>query len=265
MLIDTHAHLTDPRFAGDIDAVLDRARAAGVGLILDVGDSAASSADCLARARCRGDVFAAVGVHPNNAASAAPDDLERIGELALDARVAALGETGLDFYRRHAPRDVQERLFRGTLALAHSAGLPVVMHCRDAYAALIEVLGEARHAGVRGVVHCFSGTADDAAALVGMGFFLSIGGPLTYPGNGGLRETIRAVPPDRLLIETDCPWLPPEGERNEPAFVARVAAALGRLRGFSPEETARITTENALRLFDKMEPGNRRAGEPGKL
>ncbi len=255
MLIDTHAHLTDPRFAGDLDEVLARAWAAGVGIILDVGDSAASSAAAVERSRGDRRVFAAVGVHPNRASEASPEDLDRIGALALDPGVAALGETGLDFHRRHAPREAQERILRLTLALAVSTGLPVVLHCRDAYAALIGTLGEARHAGVRGVVHCFSGSADDAAALLGMGFLLSVGGPITYPGNARLREIARSAPLDRLLIETDCPWLPPEGDRgrrNEPALVARVAEALARLRGASPGEIAQATTENALRLFTRM-------------
>ena len=255
MLIDTHAHLTDPRFAGDLDAVLRRAGEAGVGAILDVGDSAASSASCVWHARSCAGVFAAVGIHPNNAAEAEPGDLDRIAELALDGRVAALGETGLDYYRRRSPREAQERIFRGTLDLALGTGLPVVMHCRDAYAALIGVLGEARYAGIRGVVHCFSGTGNDAEAIVGLGHSLSVGGPLTYPSNAGLRDTVRAAPIGRILVETDCPYLPPEGERgkrNEPALVARVADDLARLRGVSPGEIARITTENALRLFTRM-------------
>jgi TatD DNase family protein len=259
MLIDTHAHLTDPRFAGDLDAVLKRAGEAGVEAILDVGDSAANSAACIAHARGFAGVFAAVGIHPNSTADAAPGDLERIGERALDCRVAALGETGLDYYRRHAPREVQERIFRGTLDLALGTGLPVVMHCRDAYAALIRVLGEARYAEIRGVVHCFTGTDNDAEAIVGLGHYLSVGGPLTYPSNAGLRETVRSAPLDRILVETDCPWLPPQGERgkrNEPALVARVADELARIRGVSPGEIARITTENALRLFTRMRGGS---------
>jgi TatD DNase family protein len=265
MLIDTHAHLTDPRFGGDLDAVLKRAGEAGVEAILDVGDSDANSAACIGHARSCAGVFAAVGIHPNNAAKAEPEDLERIGERALDGRVAALGETGLDYYRRHAPRELQMRLFRGTLELALETDLPVVMHCRDAYADLIGVLGEARFAGIRGVVHCFSGTGSDAGAIIGLGYYLSVGGPLTYPANAGLRETMCAAPLDRILVETDCPYLPPEGERgkrNEPALVARVAEELARLRGVSPGEIARITTENALRLFTRMGAAMRN-GEPG--
>lgn len=258
MLIDTHAHLTDPRFAGDLDAVLARAAGAGVGMVIDVGDSVASSAACVEHARNRPSVFAAVGIHPNSAALSAPGDLERIGTLAADGRVVALGETGFDRYRRHAPREVQERLFRGTLDLAAETGLPVVIHCREAYADLIGVLREARYAGIRGVVHCFSGTGADAAAVTGLGYYLSVGGPLTYPSNAGLRETVRVAPLDRLLVETDCPWLPPQGERgkrNEPAGAARVAVELARVRGVSPGEIGRITTENALRLFAKMRAG----------
>jgi len=253
MLIDTHAHLTDARFGHDLDAVVRRAGDAGVAAILDVGDGAEGSAACIGHARRFRNVFAAVGIHPNSASAGC--DLGRIAVLARDEAVAALGETGLDYYRRHASREAQERLFRETLALALETGLPVVMHCRDAYGALLGVLRERRYAGVRGVLHCFSGGRGDAEDLVELGYFIAAGGALTYPKNTGLRETIRAVPLDRLLLETDCPYLPPEGargRRNEPSGVVRVAEELARLRGLGFGEIARITSDNALRLFERM-------------
>lgn len=265
MLIDTHAHLTDARFAEDLDAVLRRAGEAGVGAVLDVGDGVASSAACVEHARRRASVFAAVGIHPHGAAAAPPDALERIAELSREEGVVALGEAGLDFYRCRSPREAQERMLRGTLGLAAETGLPVVLHCREAYAALIAILREEGHAGIRGVVHCFSGSPGDAEALLGRGYSLGFGGTLTYPANGGLRELARALPLGRILLETDCPYLPPEGERgkrNEPAFVARVHDELARLRGVDPGEVARATTENALRLFAGMGAGCRGGGDP---
>jgi TatD DNase family protein len=253
MLIDTHAHLTDARFADDLEAVVRRAGDAGVAAIVDVGDGAEGSAACIEHARRFRGVFAAVGIHPNSASAGC--GLDRIAVLARDEAVVALGETGFDYYRRHASREAQERLFRGTLDLALETGLPVVVHCREAYGALLGVLREPRYAGVRGALHCFSGGRGDAEDLVGLGYFISAGGALTYPGNAALRETIRAVPLDRLLLETDCPYLPPEGargRRNEPSGVVRVAEELARLRGLSPGEIARITSDNALRLFERM-------------
>lgn len=255
MLIDTHAHLTDRRFAGDLDEVMTRATGAGVGAIVDIGDGVEGSAACVAHARRFRGVFAAVGIHPNSASAAAPGDLARIAKLAVDPAVVALGETGLDYYRLHSPRETQERLFRETLDLAVATRLPVVMHCREAYGPLLGVLCEARYAGVRGVLHCFSGGRGDAEAAVGLGHYIGVGGTLTYPGNAGLRDTVRVMPLDRLMLETDCPYLAPEGtrgKRNEPALVARVAEELAPLRGLAPGEIADITGENALHLFAGM-------------
>ncbi|MCX6354232.1 MAG: TatD family hydrolase [Candidatus Aureabacteria bacterium] len=255
MLIDTHAHLTDKKFGPDLEEVIARAAEQGVGAIIDVGDSLVSSMQCIEHATRNAMLFASVGIHPNNAEQASADDLRRITDLADAPRVVAIGETGLDFYRHHARHDVQEELFKNLLRVAARKRLPVIMHCRDAYKGLLPLLGEMRGDCPNGVLHCFSGEISDAEAIIGMGFSISLGGPLTYPGNVGLREIARRVPIERILLETDCPYLPPQGKRgkrNEPANVALVAEALAGLRGMTVAEIAEVTSGNAKRLFGKM-------------
>lgn len=256
MLIDTHAHLTDRKFTGDLDEVIRRAGDEGIRQIIDVGESLASSLCCVEHARRYRGVFASAGIHPHNAGDVAEGDLQTIAQLADERRVVAVGETGLDFYRSRADRDAQESLFGDLLSLAAGKGLPAIVHCRDAYARLKELLGGRRGGPLTGVIHCFSGSGDDAEVLTALGFYVSFGGPLTYPGNESLREAARRVPLERLLLETDAPYLPPQGQRgkrNEPANVALVAAALARVRGMSGDDVATITTANARRLFNRMD------------
>lgn len=255
--IDTHAHLTDSKFAEDLEEVLARAVAHGVSCIIDVGDSLESSRRCLDHAGRYKRVAVSVGIHPNNAAHAAKEDLDGIAALADDPAVVAVGETGLDHYREWASPDRQELFLRRSLRLAAEKGLPVILHCRRAYERLISVLREERGGSLPGVLHCFSGNREDAEALLDMGLSISVGGPLTYPKNKALRETVRALPIDRILLETDSPYLPPQearGKRNEPAFIVSVTGELARLRGMSVEEIAEATTDNAQRLFGKL-PG----------
>ncbi|MCX6357247.1 MAG: TatD family hydrolase [Candidatus Aureabacteria bacterium] len=252
MFIDTHAHLTDDAFRADLDQVMERASASGVGAVIDVGDTLESSRAAAARARSHPRVFAAVGIHPNNASRADDGELRGIGKLAAEKGVVGIGETGLDFYRQHAVPERQEEFFRRSMAIAAQCGLPVIIHCRQAYRRLIAILKEQRGPGVGGVIHCFSGSAEDASALLDLGYSISVGGPLTYPGSRGLRETVGGISLDRVLIETDCPYLPPQGkrgERNEPANVVAVAEALAALKKISLEEIAAVTTANARRLF----------------
>ncbi|MDD5557475.1 MAG: TatD family hydrolase [bacterium] len=263
-LTDTHAHLTDPRFDGDLDEVLARAAAAGVRAVIDVGDSVGTSARCVGHAARHDAVFAAVGIHPNNAGRAADDDPARIAALSASPRVVAVGETGLDHVRDRSPRARQEAFFRAQLRIAAEKGLPVIMHCREAYGDLIRILRDERGGGAGGVIHCFSGSRADAEALLELGYFISVGGTLTYPGSGDLRETARSLPIGRILIETDCPYLAPQaarGRRNEPAFIISVAEELARVRGAAAGDVAAATTENAMRLFGlprrQQEPNHR--------
>jgi TatD DNase family protein len=254
-LIDTHAHLDDPRFAEDLPAVLDRAAAAGVVRVLTIGiDLATSSAALALTAQYPERLAAVVGIQPNHAAEAAPGDFDEIARLAADPLVVAVGETGLDRYWDRAPFPLQEEYFIRHLALAHRLGKPVVIHCRDAGPDVVRVLWAEfeRHGPVRGVMHSFTGDAETARECLDLGLHLSFAGMLTYKTAADLREAARLVPPDRLLVETDSPYLAPvpvRGKRNEPAFVAHTAACLAGLVGLTVEELAAVTTRNARELF----------------
>lgn len=254
-LIDTHAHLDDPRFADDLPAVLDRAAAAGVARVLTVGIDLATSRAALALAARHPDRLAAVvGIQPNHVAEAGPADFDEVARLAADPRAVAVGETGLDRYWDRAPFALQEVSFARHLDLARRLGKPVVIHCRDAGPDVVRVLrAEVERGGpVRGVMHSFTGDAETARACLGLGLHLSFAGMLTYKTAADLREVARQVPPDRLLVETDSPYLAPvpvRGRRNEPGFVAHTAACLAGLVGLSVNELAEQTTRNARGLF----------------
>ena len=255
MLIDTHAHLTDDALSSDLERVIARAEGSGVSAIIDVGESLATSLRCIVHAERYKNIFASVGIHPHHAARASEAEMEEIARRADDPAVVAIGETGLDYYRGRASRELQVELFRRLLQIAIEKMLPVIVHCREAYADVIALLREADGEGAQGVLHCFSGSSGDADALVEMGYYISVGGPLTYPGNASLRSTVQHLPLERILVETDCPYLPPQGhrgKRNEPANAVYVAREVARLRGLTVERIAEVTTENAVRLFKKI-------------
>jgi TatD DNase family protein len=253
-LIDTHAHLDDPRFADDLPAALDRAAAAGVVRVVTVGIDLSTSRAAVGLAGRFPLLAAAVGVQPNHVAEAAPGDWDAVAELAADPRVVAVGETGLDRYWDRAPFPLQEEYFARHLGLARRLGKPVVIHCRQAEADVVRMLRDEfeRHGPVRGVMHSFTGDPNTAAACVGMGLSVSFAGMVTYKNAADLRAVAKGVPPDRLLVETDSPYLAPvpvRGKRNEPAFVAHTAAALAAELGVSAGELAGQTTRNARELF----------------
>lgn len=252
-LIDTHAHLQDPTFAGAIEDVLRRAAVAGVVQVIDIGTTAVDSARAVALAESRPSVFAVVGVHPNHAADAAEGDWERVVALAGRPGVVALGETGLDRHWDFTPFPLQQVWFDRHLELAHERGLPVVVHCRDCEADVIAQLARLGRP-VRGVLHSFAGRWDDATAFLELGLHLSFSGMLTFSGRklDPLRDVAARVPLDRLLVETDSPYLSPHphrGETNEPARVVLTARRLAELRGLSVEALALATTANARGLF----------------
>jgi TatD DNase family protein len=252
-LVDSHAHLEDARLRGDWDGVLDRARRAGVVQIVAIGTTAQTSAAVLELARCHRGISAAVGIHPNDAADAGVGDWPLIEAMVTRPGVVAVGETGLDRHWDRTPFALQQEWFDRHLALAHRLDLPVVIHCRDCQRELIEQLrGLGRP--VRGVQHSFTGSWDDARSFLDLGLHLSFAGMLTYTNKGldALRCVAARVPPDRILVETDSPYLSPHpfrGRTNEPARVALTAARLAEVRGIAAEELAQITTENARRLF----------------
>jgi TatD DNase family protein len=254
-LIDTHAHLFDERFASDLPAVLDRAAAAGVGRTVCIGIDRDSNRATVAIASRFPAVFAAVGIQPNHAAEAGPGDWDEVVQLAeTEPKVVAIGETGLDRYWDRAPFPLQEEYFARHIALARRLGKPFVIHCREAEADVVRVLRDEfeKHGPPRAVMHSFSGDLATAAACLDMGLFVSFAGMLTYKTAADLRAVAAAVPLDRLLVETDCPYLAPvphRGKRNEPAFVAHTAAVLAEAKGVTPEVIAEHTTRNARALF----------------
>lgn len=249
-LIDAHAHLTDDRMAGDLAAVLERARAAGIERILTCGEDVASSEAAVALAERWPMLRAAVGVHPHRAAGATPDALRRIRELAAHPRVVAIGEIGVDRSGRSADLMDQERAFVAQLELAADLGLPVCVHVRDAGADARAWLD--RVAGVRGYVHCYSEGPAEVDAWVGRGLHISFAGTVTFPRSDGLRAAAAALPADRVLIETDAPYLAPQahrGRRNEPAFVVATYAAVARARRVTCDLLGDQVRGNAASLF----------------
>jgi TatD DNase family protein len=251
-LFDTHAHLHFPGFDDDRDAVLARARAAGVRRMLTIGTDAGTSRAALALAEREPDVWATVGVHPHDAGESDEAAQAEVERLATEPRVVAIGEIGLDFFRNLSPPDVQERVFRRHLALARRLEKPVVVHCRDAHAETLAILAEERAAEVGGIMHCFSGDVEIARRCLDLGLLISLAGPVTYPNARALPDVARFVPGDRLVIETDCPFLPPQGyrgKRNEPAYLVITAARVAELRGEPLESFARRASDNARRLL----------------
>ena len=252
MLVDTHAHLHFPDFRDDLDDVLARAREAGVGAMVTIGTDRETNVAAVALAERLPQVWATVGIHPHDAAEATEDDFATMERLAGAPRVVGLGEMGLDFFRNLSPRDAQERVFRRQLDMARRLGKPVCIHCRDAHAETLAILAEEGVAEGGGVMHCFSGDVTVARRCLDLGLHLSIAGPLTYKNARALPDVARFAPEDRLVVETDCPYLPPQphrGQRNEPAYVALTVARLAELRGIDPEGLGEQLTANAARLF----------------
>lgn len=255
-LIDTHAHLDDERFQADLDAVLSRALATGVSQVVAIGTTAPSSAKTVQLAAQHPMIFASVGIQPNHIAEAAAGDWDRILELAPQPRVVAVGETGLDRHWDYTPFPQQEDYFARHLTLARQRNLPVVIHCRDAEADVVRMLRDdyERNGPVRGVMHSFTGDQQTAEACLAMGLYISFAGMVTYKNADALRTVAQQVPPDRLLVETDSPYLVPvplrgKAKRNEPAHVVHTAECLARVKGVPVEELAEQMTRNARTLF----------------
>jgi TatD DNase family protein len=253
LLFDTHAHLHFAEFAQDLRAVRGRAREAGVRFILTIGTDPEDSRAAVTLAEGDPDVYAAVGIHPHEAAQADEAAIEEIERLATtSARVLAIGEIGLDYFRNLSPRDDQIRVFRRQLDLARRLGTPVLVHCREAHADVLEILRQEGARDVGGIMHCFSGDVAVARGCLDLNLLISIAGPVTYPNARKLPEVVKLTPMDRLVVETDCPFLPPQpfrGKRNEPAYLPITAARVAELKGLPLEEMALATTQNALSLL----------------
>ena len=257
-IVDTHAHLDMPSFNEDRADVITRAREAGVGTIISVGVDLSSSQQVIVLAETYAEVMAAVGFHPHNVTSVGEPDIAKLDQLAKHPRVVAIGETGLDFHRNYSPKEAQLRAFEWQLELAVKLDLPVVIHCRQAEREMLPLLRDwvSRHKGrrgqPRGVIHCFNGDFDTAQQYLDMGFFISFGAYIGYPASSKMYDVIRSIPKDRLVMETDSPFLPPQsrrGRRNEPAYLPQVLARLAKIRQVSPEVITIETTRNAHRLF----------------
>ena len=249
-LVDTHAHLDDRRYDPDRDAVIARAAAESIAIVT-VGADLSSSEAAVRLARENPLVWCSVGVHPHDSKTLDRAGLTRLQELAAEYRVVAIGEIGLDYYRDLSPRDVQRRVFVEQLALAQDRNLPIILHNRDATDDVLKILDEVRLPR-GGAVHSFLGDERLARRFLKLGLHLGIGGPITYPANDALRQAVAAVPLDRLVLETDCPYLTPvphRGKRNEPAYVSLVAEEVARVRGIPVDEVARQTAANASALF----------------
>jgi TatD DNase family protein len=255
VLADSHCHLDFPALAEERDAVLARARAAGVGVMQTIGTRLSTFAQVVAIAEANPDVYCSVGVHPHQAAEEAPDDPSQLLAWAGHPKVIGIGESGLDYYYDHSPRDVQAEVFRTHIRAARESGLPLIVHTRDADRDTADLLREAMAEGpFAGVIHCYSSSAELGLAAIELGLYLGLGGILTFKRSDQLRASVRELPLDRLLLETDAPYLAPEpfrGRRNEPAYVTHVAAALADLKDLSPAEVAAATTDNFFRLVTK--------------
>jgi TatD DNase family protein len=250
VITDSHAHVWWDRFSEDLEEVLDRARAAGVERMVVVGTTAETSRAAFELCRGRPGLYPTAGIHPHDAAEAGEVERAEIARLARLPECVAVGETGLDLFKEYSPRAEQLASFHWHLALARELDKPVVIHCREAHAQTAAALAE--HPGVRGVMHCYTMGPDELEPYLAAGLYVSFSGVVTYPRNEANRAAARLVPEDRLLVETDCPFLAPQGQRgrrNEPALVREVLACVAGERGVTLEHLARVTSANAARLF----------------
>ena len=251
-LIDTHCHLNDPRFSADLPEVLDRAAEAGVEAMIVVGWDVGSSRMAVELAEKHDSIYAAVGIHPHDASDVTAEAIRDLRELAAHDRVVAVGETGLDLYRELSPVEDQKEAFVRFMELAVDVERPLIIHSRDADDQVLEILSENRPADLPIVRHCFSGDIGVMEAYIDLDCYLGLAGPVTYPNARTLRKVAAGAPSDRIVVETDAPWLPPQGhrgKRNEPAFVEKIAGKVAEVRGIMPETLAETTTDNARTLY----------------
>jgi TatD DNase family protein len=256
-LIDSHCHLDFPDFAGDLDQVVERARAVGVECMITIGTQVAKAARVAEIAARYDDVFFTVGTHPHEAAGQGADDFDAMREFARHPKCVGIGEAGLDYHYSYAPRNVARQVFRGQIGLARELGLPLVIHARDADDDIAEILTEEMGQGrFSALLHCFTSSRKLAETALGLGLSISLSGVVTFKKSEGLRAIARDVPLERILVETDAPYLAPvpkRGKTNEPAFVAHTAAKVAELKGVGIAELEAATTDNFFRLFAKAE------------
>ncbi|MFF2501671.1 TatD family hydrolase [Peribacillus sp. NPDC058075] len=252
MLFDTHVHLNAEQFNEDLEDVIERAKEAGVDNMVVVGFDRPTIIRAMELIEAYDFMYAAVGWHPVDAIDMTEEDLQWIEELSNHPKVVAIGEMGLDYHWDKSPKDVQMEVFRKQIRLAKKVGLPIIIHNREATADIVNILKEEEASRVGGIMHCFSGSAETALECINMNFYISLGGPVTFKNAKKPKEVAAAVPLDRLLIETDCPYLAPHpyrGKRNEPSYVKLVAEQIAEIKQLTIEEVSQSTTENAKKLF----------------
>ncbi len=250
MLFDTHAHLNDPAFDPDREELIRGLPEKGVGLVMNVGCCLDSSRDCVKMAGTYSHIYASVGSHPDSACEVNEEVLDEYRMLCKHDKVKAIGEIGLDYYYEDIPRDIQQKAFRMQMELAKELNMPVIVHERDAHQDGLLIVKD--YPGVSGVFHCYSGSAEMARQLVNMGWYIGFTGVLTFKNARKAVETASTIPLDRIVLETDCPFMAPEpfrGKRNDPGYLFRMAEKLAEIRGISVEEVEAITTENAKKLY----------------
>jgi len=256
MLVDSHCHLDFPDFSSELDAVVARARAADIGRLLTISTRVRRHAQVLAIAEKFPDIFCSVGTHPHYSHEEPEVDAATLIAISKHPKVVAIGEAGLDYFRNNSPREAQAQSFRQHIKAARQTKLPLVIHSRDCDADMAQILGEESGKGAfPAVLHCFTGGRDLASTAIELGHYVSFTGILTFRNSDALREIAAALPADRILVETDAPYLAPlphRGKRNEPAYVVETAKVLADVRGVSADEIARHTTENFFRLFSKV-------------
>jgi TatD DNase family protein len=251
MLVDSHAHLQWASFGKDREDVIKRAREAGVEQIVNIGFDIEGSRRAVELAEKHEGLYATVGIHPHNASQLNREALNELRRLSQRRKVVAIGEIGLDYYRDLSPRETQKKTFEAQLLLAEELRLPVVIHDREAHAEIWEMLSKFK-GKVHGIMHCFSGSREMAEQYIGMNFYVSLAGPVTFPNSHGLHEIAKCIDLKKLLLETDCPWLAPQdvrGRRNEPAYLTFTARKIAELKKIPLGEVVEATTENAKRIF----------------
>ncbi|MED3690056.1 TatD family hydrolase [Peribacillus butanolivorans] len=252
MLFDTHVHVNAEQFNEDLEDVIERAQDAGVNNMVVVGFDRPTITRAMELIETYDFMYAAVGWHPVDAIDMTEEDLKWIEELSSHPKVVAIGEMGLDYHWDKSPKAIQMEVFRKQIRLAKKVGLPIIIHNREATADIVNILKEEEASEVGGIMHCFSGSAETAMECIDMNFYISLGGPVTFKNAKKPKEVAAAVPLDRLLIETDCPYLAPHpyrGKRNEPSYVKLVAEQIAEIKQLSVEEVSQATTDNAKKLF----------------
>jgi TatD DNase family protein len=253
MLIDSHVHLDDKRFNRDRDSIIRGLKDDGIEMVINIGADLQTSIASVSLAEKYDNVYAVVGVHPHSAKEVDNSTIEILKSFASREKVLAIGEIGLDYHYDNSPRDVQRKWFVEQLKLAKEVNLPVVIHTREAAQETFEILKEAQDGTLRGVLHCYSGSVEMALEYIKLGFYISIAGPVTFNNSRVLKDVVKAIPLDKLLVETDCPYLTPEpnrGKRNEPAYVKYVAGEIADIKGISFEKLAEATNKNTKDLFN---------------